>query len=163
MSENRLRAGNLDEVIAAMSLEEKLAQLVGLWVQASEDGAEVAPLQHDMLGEGVPDVASFVADGLGQLTRPLGGRATDITDSRRTVAALQRAIVKRSRFAIPALVHEECLTGLQLYGATTYPAPLAWGATWNPRTRRRHGHPDRHVDAADRRAPRPRARPRRRT
>jgi hypothetical protein len=34
--------------------------------------------------------------------------------------------------AIPALVHEECLTGFTAYGATVYPAAIAWGATWDP-------------------------------
>ena len=33
---------------------------------------------------------------------------------------------------IPALVHEECLTGFTAYGATVYPAAIAWGATWDP-------------------------------
>ena len=37
-----------------------------------------------------------------------------------------------SRFGIPALVHEECLTGFTAYGATVYPAAIAWGATWDP-------------------------------
>ena len=37
-----------------------------------------------------------------------------------------------SRLGIPALVHEECLTGFTTYGATVYPAAIAWGATFDP-------------------------------
>ena len=33
---------------------------------------------------------------------------------------------------IPAIVHEECLTGFTAYGATVYPAAIAWGATFDP-------------------------------
>ena len=29
-------------------------------------------------------------------------------------------------------MHEECLTGFTAYGATVYPAAIAWGATWDP-------------------------------
>ena len=33
---------------------------------------------------------------------------------------------------IPAIAHEECLAGFTAWGATIYPVPLAWGATFNP-------------------------------
>ena len=33
---------------------------------------------------------------------------------------------------IPALVHEECLTGFTSYGATVYPTAIAWAATFDP-------------------------------
>ena len=33
---------------------------------------------------------------------------------------------------IPAIAHEECLTGLSAWKAATYPTPLAWGATFDP-------------------------------
>ena len=41
----------VDALVAAMTLPEKLAQLVGLWAGADPDGGEVAPHQNDMLGE----------------------------------------------------------------------------------------------------------------
>ena len=37
------RAGAL---IAELTLEEKIAQLYGIWIGASDDGADVAPHQH---------------------------------------------------------------------------------------------------------------------
>ena len=37
-----------------------------------------------------------------------------------------------SRWGIPALVHEECLTGLAAWQATVYPSPLCWGASFDP-------------------------------
>src|SRR6201999_2238218 len=50
----------------------------------------------------------------------------------RGVAARQREVMAASRFGIPAVVHEECLTGLAAWQATVYPAPLSWGAAFDP-------------------------------
>ncbi|WAP51519.1 hypothetical protein OL239_17210 [Arthrobacter sp. ATA002] len=50
----------------------------------------------------------------------------------KSLARSQEQLVERSRFGIPALVHEECLAGFAAWRATAYPVPLAWGATFNP-------------------------------
>ena len=44
----------------------------------------------------------------------------------------QRRLQRETRLGIPALVHEECLTGLAAWKATTFPTPLAWGASFDP-------------------------------
>ena len=36
------------------------------------------------------------------------------------------------RFGIPALVHEECLTGVAVWSGPVYPSPLCWGASFDP-------------------------------
>jgi beta-glucosidase len=46
--------------------------------------------------------------------------------------AEQRRLKRETRLGIPALVHEECLTGLAAWRAATYPTPLAWGASFDP-------------------------------
>jgi beta-glucosidase-like glycosyl hydrolase len=116
-----------------MTLPEKLAQLVSVWPQGSGAPGEapnVAPLQDEMM-TGTTEFESLVEHGLGQLTRPLGSRAGAIRERLEIARLLQQQVQQHSRFGIPAIVHEECLTGLQLYGATTYPAPLAWGSSWD--------------------------------
>lgn len=126
-------ADDVAALVERMTLEEKLAQLVGLWLDVTDgpEGPDVAPMQHEMLSK-VRELGYYVEHGLGQLTRPLGSRVVPAAEMTATLAGLQDRIVAGSRFGLPALVHEECLTGLQLYGATTYPAPLAWGSAWNP-------------------------------
>ncbi len=42
--------------------------------------------------------------------------------------AEQRRLMQQTRLGIPAIVHEECLTGLAAWKAATFPTPLAWGA-----------------------------------
>ena len=41
-------------------------------------------------------------------------------------------MLAQSRLGIPAVVHEECLTGFTAFGATVYPSALAWAATSTP-------------------------------
>ena len=66
-----------------------------------------------------------------------------------------------SRFGIPALVHEECLTGLAAWQATIYPSPLCWGATFDPELIEQMGAQIGRTHAAARRAPGPGPGPRR--
>ena len=116
-------------LMAQMTLEEKLAQLVGFWVD--EGGAVVAPMQDGTAPAG-PTVEDVSRDGLGQLTRVYGTRPVEPAERAAWLVATQAQIRARSRFGIGALVHEECLTGLGAWQATTFPTPLAWGATFDP-------------------------------
>ena len=58
----------VDALIREMTLKEKIAQLFGVWVGASDEGAEVAPHQHDM--EEPVDLDVLVPDGLGSADPP---------------------------------------------------------------------------------------------
>ena len=53
-------------LIAELTLEEKLAQLVGVWVGASDEGGEVAPFQHEV-DDGV-DLDAQLVHGLGPVS-----------------------------------------------------------------------------------------------
>jgi beta-glucosidase len=121
----------VEYLIAEMSLEEKLAQLVGLWVGADASGGGVAPHQADMTGD-VPPWPEVIRNGLGQLTRPFGTAPVDPVQGARSLARSQAEIVAASRFGIPAQVHEECLAGFAAWQATAYPVPLSWGASFSP-------------------------------
>jgi len=114
-----------------MSLREKLAQLVGLWAAAKRSDEAVAPMQDQLLAD-TTNFTQFAVDGLGQFTRHYGTRPIDATSGAVELASRQRWLMKNTRAGIPAIVHEECLTGVLASGATTYPIPLAWGATFNP-------------------------------
>jgi beta-glucosidase len=94
-------------------------------------GEGVAPHQHDLAVEPV-DWDVLISSGLGQLTRPFGTRPIDPLTGATVLARSQREIVNAGRFGIPALVHEECLTGFTTYQATVYPGSLAWAATFDP-------------------------------
>lgn len=120
----------VDALMREMTLEEKTAQLYGVWVGASDEGAEVAPHQHDM--EEPVDLDALLPEGLGQLTRPFGSAPVDPALGALSLMRTQQRIAAANRFGIPAVAHEECLAGFAAWGATAYPVPLAWGATFDP-------------------------------
>ncbi|WP_406070267.1 glycoside hydrolase family 3 N-terminal domain-containing protein [Micromonospora sp. NBC_01638] len=120
-----------EALLPLMSLEEKVAQLVGVWVGAEASGEGVAPHQSDMIDNALP-WSGIIQHGLGQLTRPFGTAPVDPVLGARSLAASQAQIVAASRFGIPAQVHEECLTGFAAWRATVYPTPLSWGASFDP-------------------------------
>ncbi|WP_399882306.1 beta-glucosidase [Streptomyces sp. BBFR51] len=123
-------AARVDALIEAMTPEEKIAQLYGVWVGASAQGGEVAPHQHDM--EEAVDLDALLPTGLGQLTRPFGTAPVDPALGALSLMRTQARIAAENRFGIPALAHEECLAGFAAWGATAYPVPLSWGATFDP-------------------------------
>src|SRR3954447_22639057 len=124
---NRIRA-----LLAEMTIEEKLAQIVGLWVAAGSGGEVVAPLQDAMLGEEAPKFEAFATHGLGHLTRIFGTRPVEPAEGRRALWEAQRWLVENTRLGIPAIAHEECLTGLAAWKAATFPTALSWGASFDP-------------------------------
>lgn len=121
-------SGRVLELLGRMTLEEKLAQVVGYWDKG--DGEAVAPLQGEFVEPSGLDEAA--RDGLGHLTRPYGTRPVDPVERARWLWEWQRRLVTGTRLGIPAVVHEECLTGLAAWTAATYPTPLAWGAAFDP-------------------------------
>ncbi|MFG2786762.1 glycoside hydrolase family 3 N-terminal domain-containing protein [Streptomyces sp. NPDC048419] len=123
-------AARVDDLLSRMTLEEKTAQLYGVWVGAATDGDGVAPLQSEMTSD--YDWDELITHGLGQLTRSYGTAPVDPALGAQALARAQRRIVAAGRFGIPAVAHEECLAGFTAWGATAYPVPLAWGASFDP-------------------------------
>ncbi|MGD0246144.1 MAG: glycoside hydrolase family 3 N-terminal domain-containing protein [Streptosporangiaceae bacterium] len=114
-----------------MTLEEKAAQLTSAWLGDQPQDSNVAPMQGE-LRDAEPPFAELIRDGLGQLTRVFGTRPVPPADAARTLSGLQAQVVAASRFGIPAVAHEECLTGFATWTATIFPTPLAWGASFDP-------------------------------
>jgi len=121
----------VEYLLTHMTINEKISQLVGLWVGSDSSGAGVAPYQHDM-SQDPPVWEDVIAGGLGQLTRFFGTRPVEPGVGARSLAVSQAQIVAANRWGIPAVAHEECLTGFAAWRATNYPVPLAWGASFDP-------------------------------
>ena len=137
-------ADRVELLLAEMTLEEKIAQLGSRWIgndmrarprrgaATSDATLNVAPMQESsrrraaVAGGGEPARARPPHPGLrqrpGDRRRRRGGAGPAAAASSSTARAC----------GIPALVHEECLTGFTTFGATVYPAAIAWGATFDP-------------------------------
>ncbi|WP_433544434.1 beta-glucosidase (plasmid) [Streptomyces sp. CA-294286] len=119
------------DLLARMTTEEKTAQLTSVWIGADTEGADVAPGQHTYAARSAA-LDALLPYGVGHLTRPFGTVPVEPSEGAARLAELQRAIRAGNRFALPALAHEECLTGFTAWQATVFPTPLAWGATFDP-------------------------------
>lgn len=134
---DRVRVGAL---MRAMSLEEKIFQLGSYWERAEhgetlppggDEGKDVAPMEHEF-ALNRPSWREASAHGLGHLTRVFGSDPLTVSEGIDKLTRLQDEVRSHSAFGIPAIAHEECLTGLTALGATVYPAAIAWAATWRP-------------------------------
>jgi beta-xylosidase len=124
-------AERVADLMARMTLEEKAGQLGGYWAMPAEPGAPVAPMEDDS-GEPAPDLDEIAKAGLGQLTRVYGTAPVTPAEGAARLRELQTRVARANRFGLPAMVHEECLTGFMTWRATVFPCPLAWGASFDP-------------------------------
>ena len=131
----------VDDLLARMTLDEKVAQLETVWEQK-------AKLQT-ATGDFSPELASknFPA-GIGGFARPSDFRGVTQSDgaagasgeavnrdARQTaefVSAAQHWAVEHTRLGIPILMHEESLHGYVARGATSFPQAIALASTWDP-------------------------------
>src|SRR5262249_25841945 len=82
--------------------------------------------------EPAPALDQIIKAGLGQLTRVFGTAPVAPADGVRRLLDLQTQVARANRFGIPAIAHEECLTGFMTWTATVFPGPLACGASFDP-------------------------------
>lgn len=130
----------VDDLLARMTLEEKVAQLETIWEQKSK----VQPAD----GRFSPVAASQAfPNGIGGMARPSDKRGVDASngaagasaglnrDARDTadyVNTAQHWAVEHTRLGIPILMHEESLHGYVARGATSFPQAIALASTWDP-------------------------------
>ncbi|CAG4897868.1 glycoside hydrolase family 3 N-terminal domain-containing protein [Paraburkholderia gardini] len=122
----------VSDLLARMTVDEKIAQLHAAWLKLSSDGNHEARTVDFAHGDAGITVETILQHGLGQITRPLGTHTVDPKEGVRALNALQRQMVEDTRLGIPVMSHEECLVGLMIKDATLFPSPLNYAATWNP-------------------------------
>ncbi len=120
------------DLLGRMTLPEKIAQMYSHWLILSPDGRHRIRTDAFAQSATTDDLKEMLKLGVGQITRPLGTHPVDPKDGVRALNALQRFLVEETRLGIPAMSHEECLTGLMIKGATLFPSALNYGSTWNP-------------------------------
>ncbi len=110
------------DLISKMTLEEKVAQLGA--IQATnfiEDGK----LLKDKMKE-------LLKNGIGQITRLAGGRDRDPEKVAEFANEIQRFLIEETRLGIPAIIHEECLSGFMAKSSTTFPQAIGLASTFDP-------------------------------
>jgi beta-xylosidase len=125
-------AQRVADLLGRMTLPEKIAQMYSCWLILSADGNHRIRTDAFCQTATTDDIKAMLRLGLGQITRPLGTHPVNPKEGVRALNALQKFLVEETRFGVPAIAHEECLTGLMVKGATLFPAALNYGSTWNP-------------------------------
>ncbi|TWT47710.1 glycoside hydrolase family 3 N-terminal domain-containing protein [Botrimarina hoheduenensis] len=124
----------VDDLLARMTLEEKVAQMVCVWNE------KVTKLLDDQGGFDPARATEHFGHGhgIGQVGRPgdAHGGATP-RDFAELTNAIQRFFVENSRLGIPVLFHDECLHGLVGRDATSFAQPIGLASTFNPELVRR--------------------------
>jgi len=117
------------DLLSRMTVEEKAAQMLCIWQKKPETMTDAA---------GNFDLAKAKKSfrdkrGLGQVGRPSdAGGGRNPRQMAELTNAIQRFFLENTRLGIPVMFHEECLHGHAAPGGTSFPQPIALGATFNP-------------------------------
>lgn len=119
----------LNDLLSQMTLEEKAAQMVGVWNEKADTLLnEKGEFDIEKARESYSD-----GHGLGQVGRPNevvnGKSAKEIAT---LTNEIQKFFMENSRLGIPVIFHEECLHGLAGTNATSFPQPIAMAGSFNP-------------------------------
>ncbi len=118
------------DLLARMTLEEKIAQMGGAW-ENKQFHPDSKDLFVDDKGAFLPDHAEvLLKNGVGEMSRPSENRSpramAEFTNT------MQRWLKEHTRLGIPVLYHEECLHGHAAPKGTSYPSPIGLASTWDP-------------------------------
>ncbi|HLZ52831.1 MAG TPA: glycoside hydrolase family 3 N-terminal domain-containing protein [Candidatus Acidoferrum sp.] len=120
----------LSDLIAKMSVEEKVAQLEGVWENRQFMKTPESRFVDDN-GKFLPERAAvLLKDGIGEMSRPSEGRGP--REMAEFTNTMQKWLRENTRLGIPALFHDECLHGHVAQKGTSYPQAIGLASTWDP-------------------------------
>jgi beta-glucosidase len=130
----------VEDLLSRMTLEEKVAQMIGIWQNKAEIQDNEGNFSADAASENYPH-------GLGQISRPYdrqgveagttaaganaGARNRDGRETVDYINAAQRWAIEETRLGVPLLFHEESLHGYVAPNATSFPQSIALASTWD--------------------------------
>ncbi len=113
----------VDELYGKMSQEERIAQLRSMYMDELFDE------------QGQLDTAKcrqLIPNGIGHFSQYASQKPCDPNELRDRVAAVQDWLIHHTPNGIPALFHEEVLSGINTRGATIYPQQIGQACSFNP-------------------------------
>jgi len=130
----------VDDLMGRMTLEEKVAQMVGIWLKKEDIQTPEAEFSPEKASKAFPH-------GLGQISRPSDRRGAKAGphagaepgtinrtpgETARYINAAQKWAVEKTRLGIPMLMHDEALHGYVARESTCFPQAIALASTWDP-------------------------------
>jgi beta-glucosidase len=131
----------VDDLLARMTLDEKVAQLETVWEQKAKLQTANGTFSPELASKNFPNgIGGFARPsdyrGVTQSNGAAGAAGETVNrDARQTaefVNAAQHWAVEHTRLGIPILMHEESLHGYVARGATSFPQAIALASSWDP-------------------------------
>ncbi len=110
------------ELLSKMTVQEKVAQMGGVWSFELLDSGKFSADKAEAL----------IKNGIGHVARPGFGTGLDTQQLADFSNELQEFLIKKTRLGIPAIVHEECLSGFMARKATIFPQMVGMASSWDP-------------------------------
>ncbi|WP_282147789.1 glycoside hydrolase family 3 N-terminal domain-containing protein [Algibacter lectus] len=112
----------VDELMATMSMDEKLAQITGTRLRDIMVDGKVS----------IEKCREHIPYGIGHFCQFSSGLTLEPEQLRDLVREVQHYLMMETNTKIPAIFHEEAITGFATQGATTFPQQIGVGCSWNP-------------------------------
>ena len=112
----------VNAVYDRLSVEDRAAQLFGIY-------------PGELMVDGVFSLEKckeLIPYGAGHICQLSSSQSLNADELRKLIADIQDYMVNHTPAGIPAVIHDECITGVTAKGATAYPQQMAVACTWDP-------------------------------
>ena len=112
----------VNAVYDRLSVEDRAAQLFGIY-------------PGELMVDGVFSLEKckeVIPYGAGHICQLSSSQSLNADELRQLIADIQDYMVNHTPAGIPAVIHDECITGVTAKGATAYPQQMAVACTWDP-------------------------------
>lgn len=118
------------DLLGRMTLEEKVAQMMCVWMQKPNDNTGIPKEQLPFGGKFSLELAkkNFPV-GIGQFARQR--ELLTPKESVEYANSVQKWLKEHTRLGIPAVIHDEILHGNMSSGSTVFPVPIALASSWD--------------------------------
>ena len=115
-------AAKVDPILQKLSLDEKIAQLEGIRPNLIMEDGKFS----------VEKARKVIPYGIGHFCQFSSSLSMEPSELRDFVRSVQHYLMTETKAKIPAIFHEEAITGFATQGATTFPQQIEMGCSWNP-------------------------------
>src|SRR5690242_2691777 len=118
------------DLLARMTLEEKVAQLTCLWANRPQVNPQT-DFSTDRGDFSPTKAAEVMKYGIGQIARQRERK--DPRAGAKFANDVQKWLLENTRLGIPAILHARLLTGTLPKASTSFPHQIALAPTWDPK------------------------------